>query len=56
MICVAATSAIWWIWTMYVLYQIIDNQKSTIDLIEDLSEDIKSLRIEFREDNLLTKK
>lgn len=44
----------WWLWTMYVIYQILTYQKSAVILIEEIHNEVSSLKVNILQDKNLT--
>jgi len=54
---VAFSATVWWLWTMYVIYQILNYQKKAVDLIEELHIDIMAIKVSVLEEkDLIIKK
>lgn len=51
---VGFTCVSWWLWTMYVIYQILSYQKTAVILIEEIHTEVHALKVNILEDKDLT--
>ena len=54
-ILVAVTCVSWWLWTMWVFHQMVNSHRIMFDMMNNISEDLKDIKVSILKEKDLTK-